>query len=329
MDYGVKTAAVAVVLGFVAGCSAPEPRAPEERAFHFEYTVDVKEIPADVTTVRIWIPLPRSDATQEISNLQVISPIPFKETRERLYGNRLAYFETRNPVSGEIPVKISFDVKRLEVAEVAQDVSPELRSRLLRGDRLAPLNGPVPVAERTALATAGLTTAIEKARGIYDKVLADVDYDKTGKGWGEGDLAYVCEAGKGNCSDFHALFISMARSAGIPAVFEIGFPIPSGQREGTVGGYHCWAWYEDRAGAWRPVDASEADKDASRKDYFFGTLCCNRVAFSRGRDLILEPPQAGEPVNFLIYPHVELDGKVGLAKVSRSFSFREADKASS
>src|SRR4029450_3342146 len=68
-------------------------------------------------------------------------------------------------------------------------------------------------------------------------------------------------------------------------------------------------WYEDATGDWHPVDASEADKDPSRKEYFFGTICCNRVALSRGRDLVLEPPQAGEPLNFFIYPDVGGGGK--------------------
>ena len=47
-----------------------------------------------------------------------------------------------------------------------------------------------------------------------------------------------------------------------------------------------------------------------------------RVAFSLGRDLVLEPRQAGDPINFFIYPYVEVDGKTGLAKVEKKFSFK-------
>ena len=114
----------------------------------------------------------------------------------------------------------------------------------------------------------------------------------------------------------------MARSKEIPALFEIGFPLPADEKEGTVDGYHCWAWYQDGSGRWRPVDASEADKDPTRTDYFFGTICENRVAFSRGRDLILDPPQSGGPANFFIYPYVEIDGKTGVATVKNSFRFK-------
>ena len=35
-------------------------------------------------------------------------------------------------------------------------------------------------------------------------------YDKSGTGWGHGDVLYACDAKKGNCTAFHSLFIAMA-----------------------------------------------------------------------------------------------------------------------
>jgi transglutaminase-like putative cysteine protease len=66
-------------------------------------------------------------------------------------------------------------------------------------------------------------------------------YDKTGTGWGRGDAAYFCAAKKGNCTDFHGFFVGLARAAGIPARFAIGFPVPAKATEGMIGGYHSWA----------------------------------------------------------------------------------------
>ena len=37
----------------------------------------------------------------------------------------------------------------------------------------------------------------------------------------------TCDSGFGNCSDFHSLFISMARANNIPAKFEIGYGVPT------------------------------------------------------------------------------------------------------
>jgi transglutaminase-like putative cysteine protease len=104
------------------------------------------------------------------------------------------------------------------------------------------------------------------------------------------------------------LFISICREQNIPARFEIGFPIPEKRGEGEVGGYHCWAKFvADKQ--WIPVDISEADKDPSREDYYFGSLTENRVTFTVGRDLELVPKQQAGPVNFLVYPYAEVDGK--------------------
>ena len=45
------------------------------------------------------------------------------------------------------------------------------------------------------------------------------------------------------------------------------------------------------------------------KDYYFGNLTEDRVTFCGGRDLELIPKQDGDPLNFFIYPYVEVDGK--------------------
>ena len=78
---------------------------------------------------------------------------------------------------------------------------------------------------------------------------------------------------------------------------------------------------------WVPVDASEAWKDPSRRDYFFGAHDANRVQFSVGRDVTLTPPQSGPALNFFIYPYVEVDGKP-FTQVTKKFSFRDVTSSS-
>jgi len=134
-------------------------------------------------------------------------------------------------------------------------------------------------------------------------------YDKSGSGWGRGDAVYACDVKTGNCTDFHALFIALARSAGIPARFAIGFTIPSQGTTGKIEGYHCWA--EFRAGdKWVPVDISEAAKAPKLADYYFGHHPANRLELSQGRWLEVQPPTQEGPINFLVHPYVEVNGKV-------------------
>lgn len=323
-------ALAAVVALAAAGCA----EAPS-RTFRFEYIATVKDIPASATEVQVWVPLPQSDEAQSISDLEVEAPGMVRQTTEKGYGNRMAFIDLKAPLPAEVPVKVTFKATRLETRERSALAPATLagvagtkltEERLLGADHLAPLTAEV--VKRASSATEAGGDVDARARAIYDRVLADVDYDKSGQGWGRGDIQYVCDVGKGNCSDFHALFIGMARSQKIPAIFEIGFPLPRDKTEGVIGGYHCWAWYEVAPQRWHPVDASEADKDPTRKDYFFGTLCCNRVAFTRGRDIVLEPPQHGEPLNFFVYPYVEVDGKADVAKVEKTFSFQEMSHTS-
>ena len=57
-----------------------------------------------------------------------------------------------------------------------------------------------------------------------------------------------------------------------------------------------------------PIDASDAYNYPERRDSLFGGLDENRVRFTSGRDIHL-PGMKGEPVNYSIYPYVEIDGR--------------------
>ena len=70
------------------------------------------------------------------------------------------------------------------------------------------------------------------------------------------------------------------------------------------------------------MDISEAWKDPAKHDYFFGSLDSNRVQFSLGRDLTLSPRQDGPPLNYFVYPYVEVDGRP-FEGIEKEFSFRE------
>jgi transglutaminase-like putative cysteine protease len=197
-------------------------------------------------------------------------------------------------------------------------------ARFLEADRLVPVTG-VP-AQLAAQETKGATTQIDKAKDIYEYVFRTMKYDKSGTGWGHGDTLWACDSKHGNCTDFHSVFISMARAEKIPARFQIGFPLPADKHSAEIPGYHCWAeFYLDSTG-WVPVDISEAWKHQEKHDYFFGAHDVNRVQFTQGRDLKLVPAQDGAPLNYFVYPYVEIGGKE-YPNVSIAFSFEDIDSA--
>jgi hypothetical protein len=77
---------------------------------------------------------------------------------------------------------------------------------------------------------------------------------------------------------------------------------------------------------WIPIDASEAAKNPSMREYFFGTHDENRVEFTRGRDLKLTPVQASDPLNYFVYPYAEGDGKP-VDELDRTFSWKDHSAA--
>ena len=69
-----------------------------------------------------------------------------------------------------------------------------------------------------------------------DPVAVDRRTSIDSKAGNRGDATWACESKRGNCTDFHSVLIGMMRSSGIPARFEIGFPLPENKNEGDIPG---------------------------------------------------------------------------------------------
>ena len=307
----------------------PTKTEPKIRRFDFTYRAVLHDLPQDATKVRVWIPLASTDEHQTVKLKKVSGSVRLQQTRESLYGNRMMYAEMRRPQSGTAEFTLEYEVTRREYSQGdfrslmqfnGAGAPPATVSRFLLPDKLIPIDGLIQsLANRN---TRGHEGVVDRAHALYDYVFHTLRYDKSGTGWGRGDALWACDAKHGNCTDFHSLFIGMARSEKIPARFEIGFPLPEDSHQGTIPGYHCWAeFYVDGPG-WIPVDISEAWQHPARHDYFFGTLDVNRVRFSLGRDLMLSPRQDGPPLNYFVYPYAEVDGKP-FDKIDKEFSFRD------
>ena len=311
--------------------SNAEKFSPPARTFRFSYSFTVKDIPSGAKRVRVWVPVPQSDQHQTVRVLAVKAPVKTRMTQESQYGNRMVYAEIQNPAAGKAEFTLEYKVTRREYSrgDYAQlkrtDQKPAVvlasMSRLVEPDSLIPTDG-----KMKALAdkvTGSQSGAVAKAKAAYDYLFTTMRYDKTGTGWGRGDAVWACDSKHGNCTDFHSPFIGMLRADGIPARFDIGFPLPENKDKGDIAGYHCWAEFHAPKTGWVPVDISEAWKAKQKEDYFFGSVDANRVQFSTGRDIALSPRQDGPALNYFVYPYVEVDGKP-YDKLDKQFSFEEA-----
>ena len=321
-----------IALPFASAQSAQEkPKFSQPvRKFRFTYSFTVKDIPPGTKLVRVWAPVAHTDEHQIVRLVTIKAPGKTEMTQEGEYGNRMMYAEVRNPTQSTAEFALEYEVTRREysVGDFAQlerkDTKPGLvpvsMTRYVEPDKLIPVDGKIKSLAQEV--TSSQIGTVAKAKAAYDYLFTTMRYDKSGTGWGRGDAVWACDAKHGNCTDFHSPFIGMMRADDIPAKFDIGFPLPDDKDKGDIAGYHCWAeFYASKIG-WIPVDISEAWKAKEKRDYFFGSLDANRVRFSTGRDITLSPKQDGPPLNYFVYPYVEIDGKPH-EPVSKQFSFEE------
>jgi transglutaminase-like putative cysteine protease len=295
------------------------------RNFAIEYVGKVSGVPEGTGKLRVWMPVPQDSTVQTIRELSFSQPP--RLTSEPKYGNKIAYWEFDKPRS-DVELTMKFICQHQEVVVDLARVSTDGEDAAVQfaafkqpdklvvvDDEIRKLSGEI---------TTGKETTLKKARAIYDYVLGKMTYDKNHAGWGLGSTRHACEVGKGNCTDFHALFNSLCRAQGIASGFEIGLYLPyeKGKAE-PLGGYHCWAFFRVPGKTWVPVDCSEADRFADRREFFFGGHTSNRVTLSTGRDIALEPRQSGEPLNYFLNPYAEADGKP--VKTEKTWTYRDLD----
>lgn len=122
------------------------PRADvETRSFHFEYSTVVAVIAEDTEQVRFWLPIPRTDENQTITNLRVETqpPLIVRFAREETYQNEYVFIEaTGEKIPTRIKVTLTFDVRRHETSTL-RTLGLQDRNELLEGDNAASITDEV------------------------------------------------------------------------------------------------------------------------------------------------------------------------------------------
>ena len=290
-----------------------------EDQFEFLYEVTLPDINE---SAKIWVPVPKSDRFQTVEMVNIEAPANHEIIEEKNNGNSVLYMQLSPEHSGK-KLRVTYDVHRQEKKPYEEDGSP---SKYLNASLLMPIGDRFQVLADSIIGQKRNDGTIMQARALYDYVIDNMRYIKAGK-YGTGDAVYACDALTGNCTEFHSLFISLARSAGIPSRFAVGASIPSDRDDGGIDGYHCWAEFYAE-GKWWPVDISEANKYTALATYYFGRHPANRIEFSRGRDLRLEPGPLSGPINFLAYPVMEIGETPAFPKTFFSFQRKDRNETS-
>lgn len=311
----------------LAACSCPSgscesaaaaPAAKgDERHVSFSAVTTVPGIAAGTKELRMWIPAPLQEDSQQIVDHKISVDAGGAASSKVLMEagpNRWWAVVVTNPPAS-VSVTQTVVAKRKEVLRAPSSAAVRALTQKervvfaaeLSPHKLVPLSGPK-LDPLIAEVAPGSNDAVQIARAAYRTLLERMRYSKDGEGWGRGDSNWACDSRYGNCTDFHSLFMSIVRAKGVPARFTMGFPIPEAHGTGVVGGYHCWAEFFAPGIGWIPVDISEADKHPELADYYFGNLTEDRIAFVLGRDLVLQPAPSSGPQNIFIYALAEADG---------------------
>lgn len=286
----------------------------KSRTVELRYQLLIPEPRDQGDPIQVWLPLPASTPQQEVIGIETTASVPVSIHHDPVFGNPILHAVTAGEGGGPIQVAYRAIVERTEWkvdlsaprrASVAQD-GQVLRAQLSETRKIKFLPDIVKAADEILATRKG---ALAIALAAYDHVLATMTYDKSGEGWGAGDTEWACSMGKGNCTDFHTLFLAILRRCGVACEFEIGAAFPQDIQGGDIThykcGYHCWVRFFVPELGWVPADVSEASRHPDKREYFFGAIDEDRVMLSRGRDIVMVPPSQGGPENFFTEPRIE------------------------
>jgi len=307
----------------------------------FEVTTRAEVLKSSGTTL-VWLPA------------ALIRETPYQKTLANSFhaeGGTAELVESKPDALGIIAAKFPAGVKpvltltsRIATRNHAVDLSApgkapkadraELQN-FLRSTKLIPTDGIAKA--QAAEITRGAATDVAKARAIYEWIVDNTFRNPKTRGCGVGDVRFMLESKDlgGKCADLNALYVGLARAAGLPArdVYgirvaksEFGYKSLGASSETVTKAQHCRAEvYLDGYG-WVPVDPADVRKVVleeppgnrplddemvkKARTRLFGSWEMNWMAYNFGHDVAL-PGSNGAPVNFLMYPQAEsADGRL-------------------
>jgi transglutaminase-like putative cysteine protease len=334
-DFLRSTAAFSATLAFAKAGRLLASGATIDHWRTFEVTTRVEVLKTSGAT-RIWLPA------------ALISEFSFQKTLSRTFhseGGTAKLVESKPDALGIIVAEFPSGVRpiltltsRITTKNYFVDLSatsnapkedPADLAYFLRPTRLLPTDG---IVKATATEiTSDAKTDVEKARAIYGWIVDNTFRNPKTRGCGVGDIRFMLESRDlgGKCADLNALYVGLARAAGLPArdVYgirvgksEIGYKSLGASSENVTKAQHCRAEVYLSDYGWVPVDPADVRKVVleespgnrplddemvkNARERLFGFWEMNWMAYNFAHDVVL-PGSNGAPVGFLMYPQAE------------------------
>jgi transglutaminase-like putative cysteine protease len=330
----VPAAAALPKLAFAQQLPFNPRRAETWRAFEVTTRVEIL-FPEGAT--RVWLPVPSVDSAYQkvIDNAWSGNAGTMKIVHDGKYGAGMFYAEWMSAEKNPVVELYS----RFATRDHAVDLSstPTSGLRLSAPERAfytestehMPTDG---IVKKTAdEITKGAKTDTQKARAIYEWIVDNTFRDPKTRGCGVGDIKTMLETGNlgGKCADINALYVGLARAAGLPARDVYGVRVAKSQfgyrslGAGTANvtrAQHCRAEVYLTGFGWVPVDPADVRKvvleekaqptDLSDplvqavRPRLFGAWEMNWLAFNTANDIALPNAKSGK-LTFFMYPQAE------------------------
>ena len=278
-------------------------------------TIDMSDSKYDGKTVKVWVPLPQTDAFQTISmddNAIVagIAADDVKITFDTVNNNKMLYILWGKTSAPEKRVAtFKYNATRAKVSreelvyDTAADVPKEAKAYITEESEYVKVNDPtVQKAAKEAVGDAKGT--LDQAKAIYDWVIANLERIDNGEtlsngseshtfsvdGCGYGDTVkiltdfYTFGRAGGHCTDLNSTFVALCRANGIAAREMFGIRLNAD----ATGGQHCWAEFYLPGTGWVYADPGDVLKKAKTGK----EMSMEDVAKSKASDAVIAEQKA-------------------------------------
>jgi len=204
-----------------------------ERSNPITHAVDFSVVitpPAKCQVLKVWLPLPSSDAGQEVANSRLSAfpdPVAIQVAQAPVYGDRLAYLEYHKPQGAQI-IRHRFTAKVWELRwnvdprkVTLSDEWPDDFQRYLKPHPLANEARFVQTLRQLTPSGGGLALGLFKAMDWID---ANLTYDHADASL-RADPLNAWTKLRGHCSDYHGLCATMGRALGCPTRVTYGLSL--------------------------------------------------------------------------------------------------------
>ena len=300
----------------------------------FEITTRVEVLQASPTT-RVWLPTPLPAAPYQKTMGDTYHAIGGRTVMIETSANDpdilAAVWEDGNPAVLTLTSRAATRDHAVDFRAPSEPPPPDMTAfaPFLRPTKLIPIDG---IVKKTADAiTRGAGTDIERARAIYDWIVENTFRDPKTEGCGIGDVRFMLESNSlgGKCADINALFVGLARAAGLPARDVYGLRVAPSERGylslGLASGnatkaQHCRAEVYLAGYGWVPVDPADVrkvvleeppgnlkitdDRVMRARERLFGSWEMNWIAYNFAHDVAM-PGSTRPPLPYFMYPQGE------------------------